>query len=295
MSGGARVPRAAKRARFASWNLRWFPDGSPGNAEPGTDVAWLACVLAWLDADVLALQEVKQTPKAERALATLRGELDRLSGRRYRVELDDCGSRVPQHVGLMFDESRVRGTELSTLGALNPSGTACGRQLRPGLSSRFVFPGGLDLYVVSAHFKSHADERSLALREASFAAVPELLRSAERVSRDGDWLLLGDLNTMGCETCQPQLSAAEELSAARRLLQQHGLRVLPLNAPGTELHRGRYSLLDHAVASASMRELPLDTLVQVEGACRDAAKPPSKLPLSDHCPLLLDLTDADLD
>lgn len=282
-------------ARFASWNLRWFPDGTPGSSEPGTDVAWVACVLSWLDADVVALQEMKGTPKAERAIEELLGELNQLTGRRYVMRLDDCGSRVPQHVGLLFDEARLKLSELQTVAELNPSGSPCENQWRPGLSGRFAFPGGLDLFVVSAHFKSQDDARSLSLRRASFAAAAGVKQRAEQGSHDGDWLLLGDLNTMGCEDCQPPIAASEELTAVRQLLAKGGLRLVEADASGTELHAGRYSWLDHALASSSMRELAASAKVHVAGPCGQAPGRATRMPLSDHCPVLLDLSDRDLD
>jgi endonuclease/exonuclease/phosphatase family metal-dependent hydrolase len=198
-----RLPRAPQVARFASWNLHWFPDGKPGSDGAGSDLGWLACALAWLDADVIAVQEVKQTPPARAALEQLLRELNRLSAGRYVSRLDDCGSRVPQHVGLIWNEARVKASNLGDVAALNPSGEACGKQLRPGLSARLRFRGGLDLTVISAHFKSMADERALDLRESTFAAVPGVLRDLSQRAGDSDLLLLGDLNTMGCDDCTP--------------------------------------------------------------------------------------------
>ena len=107
LAGGGRLSRASGKARFASWNLHWFPDGDSQQREPGIDVRWMACTLAWLNADVVAIQEVKQTPKAVQALATLLSELNRLSGARYVARLDDCGGSVPQHVGLIWNEARA--------------------------------------------------------------------------------------------------------------------------------------------------------------------------------------------
>jgi predicted extracellular nuclease len=302
LAAGRRLARRAGTARFASWNLHWFPDGKPGSRGPGADLGWLACTLWWLDADVVAVQEVKQTPRAEAALASLLAELSRISGGRYRARLDDCGNRVPQHVGLIWNEARVQATELATLAALNPSGEACSNQWRPGLSARLRFPGGLDLLTISGHFKSMSDDRSLQLRRASFAALPAVLRQNEASSRDPDLLLLGDLNTMGCRTCSPPVTAQQEIAAVERGLQKVGLRLVPADASGTHFHDGQPALLDHAVAAQRMRELDPQALSHVVGACAAAAPPSARRGakrarqrLSDHCPIVLDLTDRDLD
>ena len=301
VAGGARLARASGRARFASWNLHWFPDGDSQEREPASDVRWMACALAWLNADVVAIQEVKQTPKAVQALATLLSELNRLTGARYVARLDDCGGSVPQHVGLMWNEARTAAVDLQTVAALNPHGSACEKQLRPGLAARFRFPGGLDLAVVSAHFKSQADSRALLLRRASFAAVPGVARTLTEAAHDSDFLLLGDLNTMGCDECQPPISAAEELTAVQRLLGT-GVRLVPADATGTERYRGNFTLLDHALGAVAMRELPPGTRTHVAGMCEAGAPALTKRAadklsrdLSDHCPIVLDLTDQDLD
>jgi predicted extracellular nuclease len=299
-----RLTRRPRVARFASWNLHWFPDGKPGSGGAGSDVAWLACAMSWLDADVIAVQEVKQTPPARAALEQLLRELNRISAARYVSRVDDCGSRVPQHVGLIWNEARVAASNIGEVAALNPTGEACGKQLRPGLAARFRFRGGLDLTAISAHFKSMADERALDLRESTFAAVPGVLRELSQRTGDTDLLLLGDLNTMGCEDCSPPVSAREELHAADQGLRRGGVRVVAADAPGSHFHEGQPTLLDHALASIDMRELDPAALTHVAGACAAAAGPAAphgraakkrRQRLSDHCPIVLDLTDRDLD
>ena len=298
-----RLARPAQVARFASWNLHWFPDGKPGSSGSGSDVAWLACAMSWLDADVIAVQEVKQTPAARAALEQLLRELNRLGAARYVSRVDTCGSRVPQHVGLIWNENRVTASAVADVAALNPSGEACGKQLRPGLGARFRFRGGLDLTAISAHFKSMADERALDLRESTFAAVPGVLRELSQRSGDTDLLLLGDLNTMGCDSCSPAVSARDELQAADQGLRRGGMRVVTADAPGSHFHDGQPTLLDHALASLDMRELEPAALTHVAGACAAGAGPAAggraakkvRQRLSDHCPIVLDLSDRDLD
>src|SRR5690606_4307078 len=54
---GRLLPRAPGTVRFGSWNVRFFPDGGPSGPSKPTDVAWLACAIAFMQVDVLAVQE----------------------------------------------------------------------------------------------------------------------------------------------------------------------------------------------------------------------------------------------
>jgi predicted extracellular nuclease len=203
---------------------------------------------------------------------------------------------------LIWNEARVAASDVQTIAALNPHGSACENQLRPGLAARFRLPGGLDLSAVSAHFKSMADRRAFGLRRTSFESVPGVLRALTGAAHDRDFLLLGDLNTMGCDECDPVVSPRDEMLSVETLLRGSGLRLVGADAAGSELYRGRLTLLDHALAATAMRELSPSAQSHLAGACAAGAAPLSaraakklRHTLSDHCPLVLDLTDRDLD
>jgi hypothetical protein len=93
-SGGRMVPANPARLRVGTWNIRWFPRGCPSNdtcPDQTTDLPWLACTIAWMHVDVLALQEILSIPDAEFSLNALRSELDRLTGGSWQVDLQACG------------------------------------------------------------------------------------------------------------------------------------------------------------------------------------------------------------
>ncbi len=98
------------------------------------------------------------------------------------------------------------------------------------------------------------------------------------------------------------MSAEQERSAARERLAAHGLRLLGADAAGSEAHDGALTLLDHAIAADSMRELDRAARTHVAGICAERETPSaprggraSLERLSDHCPIVLDVADRDDD
>lgn len=306
LGAGRRLPVPEGKVRLGSWNLRWFPDGKPGRGATagGTDVAWLACAIAWLSVDVLAVQEVKAHPAARLKTQALIDELDALTSGKWRLELDDCKSGAIQHVGFLFNEARVKARLGRTYGALNPHGEACKDQLRPGYGAYFRFPGGLDLHAVSVHLKSGTERRALDLRTRSLRALSTVLAEARAAEPDQDVMVLGDFNTMGCGRCRPEVSAERELELLARAAAPAKMVPVPAEIGCSHYFSGRGTLLDLVLVSDATRELPADARVAVSGVCGElrcrslpaaTPRPAAFAALSDHCPILIDLTDRDLD
>lgn len=297
-------PRAPGKARIASWNLRWFPDGVPGKGgQPtGIDLEWLACAIAGLRLDVVAVQEIKANRNAQRAAKALIARLDAHTKGAWRLELDHCPNPSGQHVGLLFDSARVRATSLHTYGALNPHGSACRKQLRPAFGAYLALPGGLDLHLLSVHLKSGRSRRDHELRRRSWSGLQAVVQTARRQHPDTDIVIAGDFNTMGCSRCAPPLAAEDELRQLDTLLAGAALRRLPSNLPCSQYHRRGGTLLDHIAVASDMQEVPAGATTIVESYCAAAncsrlgrPTPLAYQRLSDHCPVVLELSDADLD
>ena len=310
LAAGRRASRAPGSARIATWNLRWFPDGGPGrrpkpNNEQATDVEWLACAIAWLDVDVVVLQEIKLHPEARATIVRLRTLLDRETRGRWQAEFDRCPNESGQHVGFLFDGRRVIAQKWTTYPSLNPHGEPCKDQLRPGFGGYFRFQGGFDTHLIAAHLKSGGERRALMLREKSFEGVAAALAAARALVADDDVLLVGDLNTMGCPECSPPLSAADELTRIERLLNTGMPLLRRVEADGScsEYFQGQGVLLDHFLVTPGLRELPQKTRARLSGYCAETGcrviaaqqMPRAHQRLSDHCPLVLELVDQDLD
>lgn len=301
----SRPPRRAGVARIGSWNVAWFPDGRPGKqrAAAGTDIGWLACTIAELGVDVLAVQEFKAHPAARAALGELLAELGRLTGGRWQAELDRCGSDAGQHVGILYDERRVRANGWYTYASINPHGEACKNQLRPGFGGYLEFPGGLDLHLISVHLKSGPKRRSYELRRRSIEGIAALYSQAQAAETDTDVVIAGDLNTMGCRHCSPKVEAEAEIRGLDGQLRKLGFRRVPGDLGCTEYYKGHGGTLDHFLASIGMRELGSGERASVGGYCAEAScrkleerhMPAAYDRLSDHCPIVLEVRDSDLD
>src|SRR5690606_33735609 len=136
-----------------------------------------------------------------------------------------------QHVGFLWNETRVRMTDLRTVPELNPHGEPCKDALRPGFAGLAHFADGTRAHLVSVHFKSGGERRSLELRNVSLANLGQVaatLRANERTSPVG---VACDFTTMGCASCSQKLAADEELRQATDRVARDGLRWIPTVPP----------------------------------------------------------------
>jgi endonuclease/exonuclease/phosphatase family metal-dependent hydrolase len=304
----AAQPRTRSRGpRIGTWNVRWFPYGASSRRDltRKTDLRWLACVIASLDVDVLAVQEFVQDPGGRGALIDLRARLDALTGGDWREQLDDCPGGGFQHVGFLFDSKRVQLRAVETLAALNPGKSACDRSLRPGLGAYARFGSGPDLHLVALHLDSGVTARDFGHRVLSVDALERVLPQLARTDADPDLLVLGDFNTMGCKDCVPPVTAEAELARMDGRLRALSLTRLaaPVDQACSHYYRGKSGALDHIVAREGMEELASSAVVEVHGPCRDLACGAAAINedvyawqyLSDHCPIVIELQPRDRD
>lgn len=304
---GHRAPRGKGQARVATWNVRYFPDGIPGDSPSptlSTDVGWLACTIAWLNVEVIALAEVKSLPRSKPALTQLVTELERLTGDAHQFAIDSCPESSSQHLAYVWATSRVtaRGAQLHA--AVNPEGDACAGQLRPGFGMDFEFYGGLDLHAIAVHLKSGKTRRDWLLRRRSIEGLGRVVEEVVQSRKDADVLVLGDMNTMGGDGVQGLERGSAEIQRVDTALR--AMRA-PLRRLAPELMCSHYygrspALLDHFWVTTAMTEVVRDRTVEVHGYCRNrrcetatGETAEASLRLSDHCPLVLSLEDRDRD
>ena len=292
-------PPAEGHFRVVTWNIRFFP-------EPSTDVERTGEVLADLDADLIAVQEIADSS----ALASMLDQVNSLlarqaresgqgSSRHYDYELAESGGHGGQFVGYVYDENSVELSGVKTLTSLQMT-----PDLRPGLFARVKSKwGGLDFQVIVMHTDSGTRDRDYQNRVRFLDSLGVEL--GERRAADADVIVLGDLNTMGrlAEEGLGRVGWDEEVANLDRRAAEMGLSRLPNSPSCTEYYRGRGSFLDHILVSTAMAEAPAGSVARVFGYCAEADCQPidqENMPydyvhVSDHCPVVIDLIDADRD
>lgn len=295
------IPRRARGvARVATWNLRWFPDGTMpggGGAPKPTNLAWVACSVLALDVDVLAVEEILTHARAKAALDTVLQRMNELSGGDWRAEIAPCPGDRSQHQGFVFDASRTSASRFRNFDWRETD--HCNMTRRPAFVGHFALASGLDLDLAAVHAKSGVDGESYDTRKEALGQLRRLASSRATETRDDDLVVLGDFNTMGSEDRKTDGTAEiAELDAHARA---GGFRRVRSDLYCSEYSRGEGGLLDHVLVSSSMSEAKTTSRATVSGYCAALrCRPTSTMPrayteLSDHCPMIVDLDGRDLD
>ncbi|MGH9673335.1 MAG: hypothetical protein ACRD44_09150, partial [Bryobacteraceae bacterium] len=162
VNAGRRMAAAvAGTLRVGAWNIRWFPDE--------TNRDWLACTIAWMNVDALAVSEIRDTQDARTAMTAVLAALGGHTGSTWSVDLQQCGPAQNQHVGFLWNTARVALANQSDRWEFNARATAasspCKDGLRPG---RYAWVtgagGGVDFHMVVVHTKSGATAAAQAER-----------------------------------------------------------------------------------------------------------------------------------
>ncbi|MBI3179418.1 MAG: endonuclease/exonuclease/phosphatase family protein [Deltaproteobacteria bacterium] len=305
---GARHARAQFRVRVGTWNVEWFPDAKPGfgAAAFGTDVPWLACAMAWLDVDVMALQEVKLTARGKEQLDLLTATLSSLTGARWLWVADACEDPTRQHTALVYRTDRVSLSDIATHAEIDPTlkkggAPECPGWLRPALGAYVTSAaGGLDFHLVTLHLDAGARQRDLATRQQAWKRLAAVRAERERLRADQDLVVAGDFNSVGCVECGVDDAVAETRLLAEALAQSK-LRLAAPSQPCSSYFQGAPSLTDHIALDMAMTEASAGS-AEVLGVCAAARcdvvveeRLPALRRLSDHCPVIIDLADRDAD
>jgi endonuclease/exonuclease/phosphatase family metal-dependent hydrolase len=257
-----------------------------------------------MNVDAWALSEVKSQLRSRSALDELVRRMDELTNGRHAIRVDDCPDENGQHLAWLVNLQRVAASDWQLHAAINPTGDACAQQLRPGFGVRLRFSGGLDLHAVAVHLKSGVTARDLEQRQTSVDGLERVVRAVTTRSGDADVLVAGDFNTMGCRDCAEWTRSAKEAGWLDTRLKafRPEVRRVPSDLGCSHYYQRQPSLLDHFLVTTATAEAELERKATVYGFCREQAceaysgtEPESVRRLSDHCPLVLELQDRDLD
>lgn len=307
-NGGRMAPASSSTLRIATWNLRWFPQGQPENqhnemSEP-TDLLWLACVILWMQPDILAVQESLATANARKAWKTVIDQLHQRTDDTWHWSPQRCGRSDDHHIGFLWNAGHVTLSHFDSLWQFNAKATSrqspCGGGLRPGhyawVQSRKK--NGVDFHLIALHLKSGPTVAAVEQRHRALNRLDQTI--APLLKQDQDVAILGDFNTMGAGDRRTQLY---ELKAVRRLVGKEppGFQDLPITPQCTQYFRGRGGWLDHVLVTKDMAEARERT-ARVTGYCAvlgcrrfQGQWPLAYRRLSDHCPVILEVQNQDVD
>ena len=306
--GGRMAVLTPDTLRVGTWNIRWFPHGSPpGRPDRSvalTDLAWLTCTLVWMQTDILVVQESLATTEARSAWNRVLTVLAQRTGDAWQWSVQPCGTPDGHHVGVLWNTSRVTLSAFQSLWSLNSQATSahnpCEGGLRPGHYARAqsTHQPGADFHVIGLHLKSGP---TVAAVEKRHAAINRIDRAVARfLEEDRDVIILGDLNTMGAGDHHSQRA---ELKYLRRMVAKEapGFDDLVPEPRCSHYFRGRGGWLDHVLVAKDMAEMRTRS-ARVTGYCAVAGcrrikgeYPLAYRRLSDHCPVIIEIDNRDAD
>ena len=298
--------RDAAIPRIGTWNIRYFPDSQEGpqtDQDKTTDVPWVACAIASLEVDVLAVQEFKKTDLAIQKQGELVDRLNELTSGDWQIQLAPCNPVEVQHPGFLYDASRVTGSNFREIPILNPN-PVCDNVASPGFGGYFKLTSGPDFHLIAVHLTAGNGLAGIEGRDYSFSTLQAVVDEAASVVADPDIFFTGDFNTSGCPDCSPAVSSAQEVA---ELGQTVAAMATPLRLLGASESCSRHvdsdpPLMDHFVVAQSTAEMPGESVAHVSGICEATAcgrlrnwLEDARNRLSDHCPVTLDLAVQDDD
>ena len=299
---------SSSKLRIATWNIRWFPLGSapdrPQKSAEPTDIDWLICALQWMQVDIVAIQESLATQEATQAWKRITSQLTTQTGQTWRWYQQPCGRPDNHHIGFLWNDTRVALSDFDSLWQFNvkarSAANPCASDLRPGqyayVQSRKN--KGVDFHLIALHLKSGPTIFAVEKRQKAVNRIDQTVKTL--LDSDRDVVILGDFNTMGAGDWHSQKS---EIKYVRRMVRKEkpGFEDLPLKPQCSHYFRGRGGWLDHLLVAKEMQEVTVTT-VTVTGYCAIADcqrikgdYPPAYRQLSDHCPVVLEIENRDLD
>ncbi len=154
-----------------------------------------------MNVDLVALQEIRTTSEAQAAWGSVLDGITGLGGGAWSVQLQGCGAERNQHVGVLWNTTRLTLSNLADVWQFNGAATGptqpCGGNLRPGYHAYVqpLAPGGPDFHAVVVHLDSGRSDRDFTNRRTALSRIGQA--TSPMRATDADIVILGDFNTMG--------------------------------------------------------------------------------------------------
>lgn len=262
--------------QVATFNIRFFP-------EPTTDLDAVAARMAEVDADVMAVQEIRDPEALGQVLRTA----SEATGRDLRASLGRYCRKSSLWLGIVYDHDRYRVVETRGHGELAPPGhDGCGDGYPPAFAAQLEDDEGSRVLAMSVHLKCCGSVTDHLRRRQQWAMLVASLPELER-QLDGDLVIAGDFNTTGWHDDEwGERTFIESVVAAS------GLTLTTRDVGCTEYWEpkgpGRgfaTSTLDHILTRAGEWE-PAEAMGMCEHhACALGDPGSDYVSVSDHCPV----------
>lgn len=263
--------------RIATFNIEMFPG-------PGTSVVRVAETFAEIDADVIAVQEIRDGFVLELALlhASAHGE------RRWRAVLSECNRGAWFTPGVVYDAARWQLVESREYPGLVPGGPCTARTMSGVLA--VLDDGDARIAVLSVHLPAHP--QAFPLRREQWQRALAIAAEVER-ELGVPVALMGDMNSTGYRGGAP----AEEPQFIRDIVGEHEFELRTDALDCSEYWRPsdspsyQPSLLDHIVTRGGDWSQPRALGYCARQGCVPTspdAMDPDFTQVSDHCPVVID-------
>ena len=309
-AGQRMAPQHPDVLRFATWNLRSFSKegdehstGLDGDVQP-TDLRWLACVLTWMNVDLVVFQGLHATPAARDAWEMITDGLHAYTGDIWLLSSQVCGGEESQQIGFLRNISRVSLTHMQDLWQLNGRAESkpsrfCPDSGRPGWYAflKGVRREGVDLHLIGLHLEEGQEPQAREWRQTALTRLGEAVEPF--LEQDDDVVVAGTFNIIAEDGGKTE---PEKLESVRRLVQeeQPGFTLVDMKPACTAYVDGKAMQLDHFLVAKGMAEAP-QVEARVTGICalhgcqNIETAPAAYRFLSAHCPVVYAIANHDQD
>lgn len=266
---------ARAEVQLATFNIELF-------LQDRTDLSRVAETIAEADADIMAVQEIRDPLMMQLVLA----RASERTGRDLVLVSADCGRGSWFATGIVYDAASWRLVESREYPALDPRRREeCTRGWASGLLGVFENAGGERIAALSVHLRAKPD--GYPIRREQWARALTIARDVED-ELGVTTLVLGDMNSTGF-TDTPR----EEREFVRGIVARHGFDLLTDDLPCSEYWprtpaEFSPSVLDHVVATGGTWAEPVVGGYCARLACKRVPSDrmdPDFRRVSDHCPV----------